>query len=72
MVFPDKVFQEIYSGYQNMVGIVQADAIKELTKEAYAQVEKAVQDLSLIHIYNSAWNKERIWPVYLLLRMMKY
>lgn len=27
-----------------MVGIVQADAIKELTKEEYAQVEKAVQD----------------------------
>ena len=44
LVFPDKVFQEIYSGYQNMVGIVQADAIKELTKEEYAQVEKAVQD----------------------------
>ena len=44
LAFPDKVFQEIYSGYQNMVGIVQADAIKELTKEEYAQVEKAVQD----------------------------
>ena len=44
LAFPDKVFQEIYSGYQNMVGIVQADAIKELTEEEYAQVEKAVQD----------------------------
>lgn len=41
--FPDMVFKEIYSGYPDMVSVLEANGIQELTKAEYKQVEEAVQ-----------------------------
>lgn len=43
LTFSDGAFQEIYSGYADMITVIQANGVRELTQEEYEQVEEIVQ-----------------------------
>ena len=44
LTFSDNAFQEIYSGYEDMITVIQANGVQELTKEEYVQVEEIVKN----------------------------
>ena len=44
LTFPDGAFQEIYSGYADMITIIQANGFRELTQEEYGQLEEIVRN----------------------------
>lgn len=44
LTFSDNAFQEIYSGYEDMITVIQANGVQELTKEEYARVEEIVKN----------------------------